>query len=276
MAWRDRREGTDAALAPNAGSGDRGAKRRRVGTMCRDSHLPAFRDPASRTGVALTGPCQPECATMTPVNPPRPGLGRRLLVMGALAVSGTLVFPNASPAMFHADVKDHDAMTTPTSAPPQDLSATQALQRMLELIRGIHAVTDVTPDLMQRVMGKQVHAMDEGMFGFGQQLPGNWTLGVRRYLLRPHDVPQMELGIDPVPNANAAPVNACEPDYAAFAAALEGMGFQRHPAHGEHGRWKFDAFDKPGLRVEVYPMYAQAKDEDSAAGTRCVKRVLVR
>ena len=213
---------------------------------------------------------------MTPVNPPRPGLGRRLLVMGALAVSGALVFPNAAPAMFHADVKDHDAMTTPSHSSPQDLSATQALQRTLELIRTIHAVTDVTPDLLQRVMGKDIHATGEGSFGFGQRLPGNWTFGAERYLQRPHDVPQMELGFDPVPNADTAPLTTCEPDFAAFTASLEAMGFKRYPAYGEHGRWKFDAFDRQGLRVEVYPMYAQPKDDEHAPGTRCVKRVLVR
>jgi hypothetical protein len=196
--------------------------------------------------------------------------------MGALAVAGTLSFPDASPAMFHADVKDHDAMTTPNSPPAQDLTTTQALQRMLELLRGIHAVTDVTPDLMQQVMGKQVHRTDGGAFGFGQRLPGNWAFGLQWYLQRPDDVPQMELGFDPIPSTQADPVASCEPDYASFTASLEGMGFRRHPAYGEHGRWMFDAFDKQGLRVEVYPMHALSKDDPNAPGTRCVQRVRVR
>lgn len=213
---------------------------------------------------------------MTPVNPPRPGLGRRLLVMGALAVAGTLSFPDASPAMFHADVKDHDAMTTPNSPPSQDITAAQALQRLLELIRGIHSVKDVTPDLLARVMGKPIHDTGEGSYGFGQHLPGGWAVGLQRYLQRPHDVPQVELGFDPMPNAKAAPVAGCDPDYAAFTASLESMGFKRYPAYGEHGRWKFDAFDKQGMRVEVYPIYTQAKDDADAPGTRCVRRVLVR
>lgn len=162
------------------------------------------------------------------------------------------------------------------AASPQDLTAKQALERMLELIRGIHAVTEVTPDLLQRAMGKDVHQIETGRFGFGQRLPGDWAFRVERYLLQPHDEAQLVLGFDPASDTDAAPVTACDPDYAAFTAALEGMGFARHPAYGEHGRWKYDAFDKPGIRVEVYPMYAQAKDDADARGTRCVKRVLVR
>lgn len=162
------------------------------------------------------------------------------------------------------------------AATSQDLSATQALDRMLALIRSIHAVTDVTPDLLQRTMGKDVHSSEQGRFGFGQLLPGNWAFSVERYLLQPDDVARLELGFDPIPDKDAAPLMGCEPDYTTFTAALEGMGFVRHPAYGAHGLWKYDAFDKPGIRVEVYPMYAQAKDDAEARGTRCVKRVLVR
>ena len=162
------------------------------------------------------------------------------------------------------------------AASPQDLTAGQALDRMLGLIRGIHVVTDVTPDLLQRAMGKDVHHTERGRFGFGQRLPGNWAFSVERYLLQPHDVQQLELGFDPIPDTDAAPLAGCNPDYTAFTAALEGMGFVRHASYGEHGRWKYDAFDKSGIHVEVHPMYAQPKDVAEARGTRCVKRVLVR
>ena len=90
-----------------------------------------------------------------------------------------------------------------------DLTASQALQRMLELIRGIHAVTEVTPELMQRAMGKDVRQMEKGHFGFGQRLPGNWAFSVERYLLQPHDLPQLELGFDPIPDTDASAVTAC-------------------------------------------------------------------
>ena len=162
------------------------------------------------------------------------------------------------------------------AAPSQDLTARQALERMLELIRGIHGITDVTPELLQRTMGRDVRRIEEGHFGFGQRLPGNWAFSVERYLLQPHDAPQLELGFDPIPNTEAAAVTACEPDYAAFTSSLEGMGFARHSAYGEHGRWLYDAFDKPGIHVEVHPMLARAKDDADAQGTRCVQRVLLR
>ena len=82
------------------------------------------------------------------------------------------------------------------AAPSQDLTARQALERMLELIRGIHGIADVTPELLQRTMGKDVRRIEEGHFGFGQRLPGNWAFSVERYLLQPHDAPQLELGFD--------------------------------------------------------------------------------
>ena len=159
---------------------------------------------------------------------------------------------------------------------PQDLTARQALERMLELLRSIHAVTEVTPALLQRTMGKDVNEIEEGRFGFAQRLPGNWAFSVERYLLQPNGVPQLELGFDPMPDTDAAPVTGCELDYGTFTATLEGMGFVRDPIYGEHGRWKYDAFDKPGTRVQVHPMYARAKGDANAFGARCVKRVLVR
>ncbi len=214
---------------------------------------------------------------MTPTASNKPRYRKRRLATVMFMLSGMSLHSTASLAMPHEAMKDHNAMTTPTTAtsPSPKLDATQALQRMLELIRGIHAVTDVTPDYMRRVMGVNIESTDAERFGFNQALPGHWAFGVERSPLTPTQQPQVDLSFDPIPNSGAASVPTCEPNYASFTASLEGMGFQRHPAYGEHGRWKFDAFDKPGLHVEVLPVYDQPQG-DQEVGTACVKMVIIR
>lgn len=68
----------------------------------------------------------------------------------------------------------------------------------------------------------------------------------------------------------AAPI--CTPDFGHFTKELERMGFKRRSAHGEHGRWTYDAFDRPGQHVEVCPRVAEGVD----AAAACVHMVLVR
>ncbi|WP_418120677.1 hypothetical protein [Variovorax sp. 350MFTsu5.1] len=162
----------------------------------------------------------------------------------------------------------------PTSQPlsSSDLSADQALQRMLELIRSSRSVADVTPASMQRALGVQVKKVDSQQFGYGQRLPGNWAFGIMR-----QDVSgagRVDLTFSPLPGMQPVPWSRCEPDFARFTARLASMGFARHSSYGEHGRWLYDVFERPGMRVEVYPLPAEPRN-DGAPAPACVQMVLM-
>ena len=166
-------------------------------------------------------------------------------------------------------------MTTPAATHSSSgLSATQALQGMLALIRDSKSVADVTPESMQRALGVQIKIVNPNQFGYGQRLSGNWAFSVQRLQAGTAD-PRVDLNFDPLPGTQASPADICEPDFAHFAASLESMGFSRHASHGEHNRWTFDLFERPGMRVEVYPIVAQTSNGEPV-GPTCVKMVLVR
>lgn len=153
------------------------------------------------------------------------------------------------------------------------ISASQALQRMLELIRGNHSVAGITPDTLQGAFGVPVKKVSAEEFGYGQRLPGNWAFSVMRQQVE--GAGRVDLIFDPLPGTKAAITDICEPDFAHFTKELESMGFARQSAHGKHNRWIKDTFERPGMQVEVYPE-APTADNGEATGPACVKMVLVR
>lgn len=161
------------------------------------------------------------------------------------------------------------------SQPPANLSATQALQGMLKLIQASSHVTDITPETVRRIFGVQTVVLNQDRFGYGQRLPGNWAFSLER--LTGNGIgTRMDLMFDPIPGTQASPLpTTCEPNFAQFTGALESMGFSRQARYGEHGRWLLDAFERPGMSVEVYPLMASA-DNGEPLGLVCVKMVLVR
>lgn len=194
----------------------------------------------------------------------------RFMLFAAMATlgAGPLLAASGQPK---DHVKEKHAMTT--SAATDSLSASQALQRTLELIRGSKSVADITPESMQGAFGVPVKKVDPEEFGYGQRLPGNWAFSIMR-----QDVDgegRVDLNFDPLPGTQAALKDICDPDFARFTAELETMGFARHSEHGEHNRWTYDAFERPGMRVEVYPEVEHA-DNGEPTGPTCVKMVLVR
>jgi len=194
----------------------------------------------------------------------------RFMLFAAMATLGAGPLLAAS-GQSKDHVKEKHAMTT--SAATDSLSASQALQRTLELIRGSKSVADITPESMQGAFGVPVKKVDPEEFGYGQRLPGNWAFSIMR-----QDVDgegRVDLNFDPLPGTQAALKDICEPDFARFTAELETMGFARHSQHGEHNRWTYDAFERPGMRVEVYPEVEHA-DNGEPTGPTCVKMVLVR
>jgi hypothetical protein len=175
--------------------------------------------------------------------------------------------------------KEHLAMTTPatSNASPEthsSLNAKQALGQFLELIRTTKAVQEVTADRLQQTIGVPIKIETPEHYGYGQALAGGWAFSIERQVLSSGH-PEVNLSFDSLPGKGASSKDICDPDFSRFTGALEHMGFTRHAMHGEHHRWLFDYFERPGMRVEVYPFVSQS-DTGEPIGPKCVRRVLVR
>ena len=193
-------------------------------------------------------------------------------VLSACQSSPALSDPISSPS------KEIHAMSTPATADAAtahaQFSAKQAMERFLELIRSSASVQDFTVERMSQVMGVPMQVAAPGHYGYGQSLPGDWAVGIER-----QDVasmgPRVSFSIQPIPGKNVEPGAGCDPNFAHFTQTLLKMGFSREAMRGEHGRHLYDAFTRPGLRIEVYARETHA-DQGVPAGDACVGMVLVR
>ncbi|WP_158884130.1 hypothetical protein [Rhodanobacter sp. L36] len=170
-------------------------------------------------------------------------------------------------------------MTTPTTsnaspATHSSLTAKQALDRFVELIRTTNVVQDVTPDRLQQTIGVPINIETPEHYGYGQALSGEWAFSVERQIPSSGH-PEVSLSFDPLPGKDASSKDICDPDFAHVTGALEHMGFARHSMRGEHDRWLFDYFERVGMRVEVYPFVSHS-DTGEPIGPNCVRRVLLR
>ncbi len=148
-------------------------------------------------------------------------------------------------------------------------TAEQAMHGMLELIRTTPSVAGLTPEAMGERLGLPIRRLSKDHFGYAQPLRGGWTFSVERQQVGAVG-PRVDLIFSPVGEDRPSPMPICTPDFGHFTRELERMGFKRQSAHGEHGRWTYDAFDRPGQHVEVYPVVAEGAD----AAAACVRMVL--
>lgn len=145
---------------------------------------------------------------------------------------------------------------------------------MLSLVQASSRVADITPQTVQRAFGVPVKVVDSNYFGYGQRLPGNWGFSIEKQTTDSAGT-WASLTFSPIPGMQASLRDICEPDFARFTAALESMGFARHAQRGEHGRWLFDGFERPGMQVEVYAD-SEPSNTGAPAGPLCVKMVMMR
>ncbi len=169
-------------------------------------------------------------------------------------------------------------MSTPAAADATtahaQLSAKQAMERFLELIRSSASVQDFTVERMSQIMGVPMQVAATGHYGYGQPLPGNWAVGIERQEVASIGT-SVSFSVQPIPGKDAEGDAACDPNFAQFTQTLEQNGFSREVLRGEHNRHLYDAFTRTGLRVEVYPRNALA-NPNAAVGDACVNMVLVR
>ncbi|WP_093141587.1 hypothetical protein [Pseudoxanthomonas sp. GM95] len=181
----------------------------------------------------------------------------------------------ALPACSHAPLskpsKEEPAMTTATPTAAPRLDASLALQRVLDLIGDSQGLADLTPAHISQKLGVPMEGARNGSarYGFGESLNAQWTYGVSLDATAP-GAAKFEFSFNPS-QADAPMTGICQMDYDAFTAKLEALGFKRTPYSAEHGRFVSEWFDKPGLRVSVYPQGETAE----AAAHRCVRMVTI-
>lgn len=153
------------------------------------------------------------------------------------------------------------------------LNAELALTRLLALIRETHDAGEFTPERLGNAFGVPVSVFEPGYWGYGERLSPDWSYSIEMRE-KIQIGPRFSFGFNSGPGARP-PIDAlCALDYARFTAGLEAMGFTRKPYRGEHGRFINDWFERPGMRVAVYPI-GEPTPADGAPTRICVKRVLI-
>ncbi|MCC4610199.1 hypothetical protein [Xanthomonas campestris] len=180
--------------------------------------------------------------------------------------------------------------TSAMSSPPDSAAASQgsrpgapigtakdALTRVLALIEGIHKLDDLTPDYLQSKMGVPVtHAeKDHRRYGASAPLTTEWgySFGMDQ---TPTAGRWFEFTFNPA-QAGASPsmTEICELDFDTFTKRLEAIGFTRQRNVVEDGRWMSDFFNRPGMRIEVFPR-GEADAPQERVEHHCVEWIYIR
>lgn len=185
------------------------------------------------------------------------GRSARIALVALLAASAPLT--HATEAMETSRMK----------APTANVTAEQAMRGMLDLIRATPSVAELTPEAMGERLGLPITRLSADHFGYAQPLGDGWAFSVERHQVGTVG-PRVDLIFSPVGEDRPIAKPICTPDFSHFTQELERMGFKRNRAYGEHSRWAYDAFDRAGQHVEVYPLVTEG-----TTGA-CVHMVLVR
>ena len=188
-------------------------------------------------------------------------------------LAACVALPACSRAPLSAPSKEEPAVTTapPSATATQPPQAGAVLRRVLDLIQGSHALADLTPARVEQTMGIRLERARDGSarYGVGAALDPPWSYTIELDATAP-DAAKFAFNFTPA-SADAAMTPVCQLDYDAFGQRLEALGFTRTPYNAEHGRLVKEWFDKPGLRVSVYPQ----GESDGAAEHRCVRTVTI-
>ena len=158
----------------------------------------------------------------------------------------------------------------------QILTAEQGLLRLLELIRSSKSTEDFTPERLNEVMGVRVEYARDGAdrYGTGGRLTEQWNygFGVEKTAARGT---RFEFTFNENPPGSSPPMtDICQIDFDRFTGELEAMGFSRQRSYGSHGSVMNDFFDRPGMRVLVYPR-GEANELLEKISHNCVQMVLI-
>ncbi|MEA9659275.1 hypothetical protein [Xanthomonas campestris] len=208
-------------------------------------------------------------------------IARPLYALLATLALGACAHTAATPAP--ATVTETSAMSSPADHVPADPSkggprtAQEALERVLELIRTSASIESFTPDHVSRAMGQSVQHRDDGSGRFGASgvLTRNWNYGFGVNKTEVKGARFEFLFLPNPPEASPSMSDICQIDFEAFAAHLEKMGFPRQRNLVEDGRWMSDIFQRPGMRVELFPR-GEADKPLARTTHQCVEWVQIR
>lgn len=166
------------------------------------------------------------------------------------------------------------AMTEHSTIQPK-LTADQALQRLISLLRVSKSINDFTPEFIGKGMGVDIKVVDADTYGFGEKLDADWGWGIQRQNVLSFG-PRVDFGFSSQPGTDPVATAICKIDSAKFGSELESIGFTRTPAYAERGRIAHFNFDRDSLHVEVYPQAEFPRNGGDGENRACVKTVLIR
>lgn len=152
-----------------------------------------------------------------------------------------------------------------------------ALERVLDLIRTSSSVEVLTPEHVSRTMGQAVQFREDGSgrFGAGGSFTPDWNYGFGIDKTETRGTWFEFLFLPNPPQASPSMSDICQIDFETFAARLEKMGFSRVRNIVEDGRWMSEIFQRPGMRVEVFPR-GEADEPHDLATHQCVEWIQIR
>lgn len=154
--------------------------------------------------------------------------------------------------------------------------AGQVLSHLLEFIDSSRDREVVTAVSVGKGLGVDLRSIGVGEYIFSGKIAPDWWYSIEvnekpdannrlMFMFNPDDSAPKNVRMDDV----------CQIDFEQFSEKLEKMGFTRQHYHGEHGRLMKDWFDRPGMRVEVYPE-GELDVPEGKVGRACVKWVFIR
>jgi hypothetical protein len=184
--------------------------------------------------------------------------------------------------------KDSVVMNTTVQANSRDvikprLSAEQALQSVMTLIRTNKNVSEFTPERLNEAFQTDVQYAknDDSRYGSGEAISPDWNYGF--YINKKVKDLQGKLwskfvfSFNPI-NADANPdIGAvCAMNFDTFSKALEAQGFKRERRYAEHDRWLYDEFNNATMRIHIYIQNRENAADAGAGGERpqaCIKMI---
>ncbi|HEY9133693.1 MAG TPA: hypothetical protein VIM98_18220 [Dyella sp.] len=171
--------------------------------------------------------------------------------------------------------KETYVMTQGIEPAQSSITAQQALQRLLDMLRQSKSIEDFTPEFIGHGMGVKVTAVDGETYGYGARLSKTWGWGISRENSSVTG-PRIDFGFSSLPGSDAPATEVCQLDYDTFTAELEAMGFARKPSYGKQGLILQENFDRPHLHIEVLSQAEHSHTQDGVENRACVKSVIIR
>jgi hypothetical protein len=166
-------------------------------------------------------------------------------------------------------------MTAPESSTTTGnpkLNAEEIGQRFLKLIGGLESRSDLTPGLVQNVLGLKLQRHeDRGLYHHGWRMDNGWSLGIVLYDESPGHKQRVSFGIDQF--SESMPSSSCALDFERYHNALKAMGFHASPVYGEIGQLEYWRYFKPDdLVFQIIPQHA-VPTVPGIPGPLCVRSI---